>query len=350
MTGVFAPEQVDHFLCHYSSQKFAGVVEELMARAGLSIPRERWYSNLTTRGNTGAASIFIMLADFMRERELQPGQRILCFVPESASLHGCLHDARSREERCAQRCRTTRRSKLLPPHDPACAGAPQLRTLLTELASIWHDYRSRAWRTTMIRKITTGRFTPADYVRWMACWIPQVREGSQWMRTGAEHLDERHGALAQLVRKHAGEEQFDYKILFDDYRRAGGDAPSIDALVRNPGGEALNAYMHALSRQPNPIGLLGAIYIIEGTGQRIIPALLPLLRKQLDIPEQAFRFLAYHGENDASHLARWLTAVEIALGARPRRRSGTDRRRRALDRRAVPAADGARPMSAVPNS
>ena len=60
------------------------VVEELMARAGLSIPRERWYSNLTTRGNTGAASIFIMLADFLRERELQPGQRILCFVPESA--------------------------------------------------------------------------------------------------------------------------------------------------------------------------------------------------------------------------------------------------------------------------
>ena len=314
--GVFAPEQVDHFLCHYSSQKFAGVVEELMARAGLSIPRDRWYSNLTTRGNTGAASIFIMLADFLRERELQPGQRILCFVPESGrfTVAFMMLEVVQSDVQSVQNDSTV---EVLPPHDPACAGAPQLRTLLTELASIWHDYRSRAWRTTMIRKITTGRFTPADYVRWMACWIPQVREGSQWMRTGAEHLDERHGALAQLVRKHAGEEQFDYKILFDDYRRAGGDAPSIDALVRNPGGEALNAYVHALARQPNAIGLLGAIYIIEGTGQRIIPALLPLLRKQLDIPEQAFRFLSYHGENDASHLARWLTGVEIALGLDP---------------------------------
>ena len=89
--------------------------------------------------------------------------------------------------------------------------------------------------------------------------------------------------------------------------------------------------MHALARQPNPLGLLGAIYIIEGTGQRIIPALLPLLRKQLDLPAQAFRFLDYHGENDARHLARWLTAVEIALGARPRlaqrRRSSTSRAR-----------------------
>jgi 3-oxoacyl-[acyl-carrier-protein] synthase III len=315
--GLFTPAQVDHFLCHYSSQKFAGVVEELMTRAGLSIPRERWYSNLTARGNTGAASIFIMLADFMRERDLQPGQRILCFVPESGRftiafmmLEVVRNDAESLQDDSAT-------VAVVPPHDPGSASAPQLRCLLTELASIWHDYRSRAWRTSMIRRITTGRFTLADYVCWMACWIPQVREGSQWMRTGAEHLDERHGALAQLVRKHAGEEQFDYKILFDDYRRAGGEVAGIDDLVRNPGGEALNSYMHALAQQPNPIGLLGAIYIIEGTGQRIIPALLPLLRKQLDIPEQAFRFLAYHGDNDASHLARWLSGVEIAMSLDP---------------------------------
>jgi 3-oxoacyl-[acyl-carrier-protein] synthase-3 len=81
--GVFRPDAIDHFLCHYSSQKFAGVVEDLMQRAGLAIPRDRWYSNLTERGNTGAASIFIMLADFVRKREIKPGQRILCFVPES---------------------------------------------------------------------------------------------------------------------------------------------------------------------------------------------------------------------------------------------------------------------------
>jgi 3-oxoacyl-[acyl-carrier-protein] synthase-3 len=59
--------------------------------------------------------------------------------------------------------------------------------------------------------------------------------------------------------------------------------------------------------------LLGAIYIIEGTGQRIVPALLPLLRKQVDLPASAFRFLEYHGANDEHHLARWLSAVELVL-------------------------------------
>ena len=65
------------------------------------------------------------------------------------------------------------------------------------------------------------------------------------------------------------------------------------------------------------MGLLGAIYIIEGTGQRIVPTLLPLLREQVKLPASAFRFLAYHGANDEHHLARWLQAVDIVLAIHP---------------------------------
>jgi 3-oxoacyl-[acyl-carrier-protein] synthase-3 len=75
--------------------------------------------------------------------------------------------------------------------------------------------------------------------------------------------------------------------------------------------------MFALAETPNPVSLLGAVYIIEGTGQRVIPALLPRLRSQLDLPERAFRFLRYHGENDEHHLARWLRAVELVLAHDP---------------------------------
>ena len=112
------------------------------------------------------------------------------------------------------------------------------------------------WRTRLMQKITTGQLTNADYVKWMACWIPQVREGSRWMLAGADNLDAQHAALASLVRKHAGEERNDFKILFDDYRAAGGTAGAIEELRRNPGGEALNAYMHALASEPNPLGFV----------------------------------------------------------------------------------------------
>ncbi|RZL82177.1 MAG: 3-oxoacyl-ACP synthase, partial [Variovorax sp.] len=101
--------------------------------------------------------------------------------------------------------------------------------------------------------------------------------------------------------------------LFDDYRKAGGAVADIDDLRRNPGGEALNAYLHRLAATRDPFGLLGAIYIIEGTGQRIVPALLPLLKAALQLPPEVFRFLEYHGQNDENHLARWLTAVDMVM-------------------------------------
>lgn len=118
-----------------------------------------------------------------------------------------------------------------------------------------------------------------------------------------------------MIERHAADEQSDYQILFEDYRRAGGRS-NLEALARNPGGEALNAFLFACARQSNPVGLLGAIYIIEGTGQRIIPALLPLIKQQIRRADH-FRFLTYHGVNDTAHLQRWLQALEYVLARSP---------------------------------
>ncbi|MFJ1302093.1 iron-containing redox enzyme family protein [Pseudomonadota bacterium AL_CKDN230030165-1A_HGKHYDSX7] len=319
-----APGQVDHFLCHYSSEKFIPVVADLMEKANLEIPREKWYSNLAWRGNTGAASILIMLAEFLETRTVKPGERIFCYIPESGrfmTAYMCFTAQALDDERIQVNVPARRTvaaplgddaDDIAPPHDPAYA--PQgLSQLLTELAAIWHDYRSRVWRTPVIQRLRRREFETADYLRWMECWVPQVREGSKWMREGAASLGPQYAPLAELIGMHAGEEQNDFMILFEDYRKAGGQAEHIDALRRNPGGEALNAYLHALAATSDPIGLLGAIYIIEGTGQRIVPALLPLLKASLDLPPDVFRFLEYHGHNDEHHLARWLAAVELAL-------------------------------------
>jgi len=211
---------------------------------------------------------------------------------------------------------------IAPPHDPAAA--PEgLGALLTELAAIWHDYRSRVWRTPLVRQIRERRFAVPDYLNWMEQWVPQVREGSKWMREGAASLSEPYQMLASLIGVHAGEEQNDFNILFSDYRKAGGTVENIEELRRNPGGEALNAYLHGLAATRDPIGLLGAIYIIEGTGQRIVPALLPLLKASLKLPPDAFRFLEYHGHNDENHLSRWLTAVEMVMAVEGQSRAAS---------------------------
>ncbi len=46
-----------------------------------------YWTNLATAGNTGAASIFVMLDEYLRSNELQEGQRLLLFVPESGQFN-----------------------------------------------------------------------------------------------------------------------------------------------------------------------------------------------------------------------------------------------------------------------
>ncbi|MDR1661769.1 MAG: beta-ketoacyl-ACP synthase III [Azoarcus sp.] len=76
-------EKIDWFLPHISSYYFRQPVADGLARAGLPIPFERWFTNLETRGNTGSASIYIMVDELRRSGRLSPGDRLLCFVPES---------------------------------------------------------------------------------------------------------------------------------------------------------------------------------------------------------------------------------------------------------------------------
>ena len=75
--------EIDWFLPHLSSQYFVQPVVDALAAIGLPIPRERWFGNLTSKGNTGSASPYIMLDELFRSGRVQRGQRLLMFVPES---------------------------------------------------------------------------------------------------------------------------------------------------------------------------------------------------------------------------------------------------------------------------
>ncbi len=76
-------EDIDWFLPHYSSEFFRDRLAEGLARIDFAIPQQRWFTNLTRKGNTGAASFFIMLDELFHSGQLRAGQRLLGYVPES---------------------------------------------------------------------------------------------------------------------------------------------------------------------------------------------------------------------------------------------------------------------------
>ena len=73
-------------LPHMSSYYFERSLKKVMAE--LSPQREvPYWTNLRTAGNTGAASIFIMLDEYLKTQPVQAGDRLLLFVPESGQFN-----------------------------------------------------------------------------------------------------------------------------------------------------------------------------------------------------------------------------------------------------------------------
>jgi 3-oxoacyl-[acyl-carrier-protein] synthase-3 len=67
-----------------SSEFFKEQVYEYQKKAGLEVPWEKWFYNLTKVGNVGSASPFLMLEELFYSGRLKKGDRILVMVPESA--------------------------------------------------------------------------------------------------------------------------------------------------------------------------------------------------------------------------------------------------------------------------
>jgi len=82
-------ETIDWFLPHYSSDYFRDDLHRRMGKIGFAIPTERWFTNLSSKGNTGSASIYIMLEELFHSGQLKKGEKLLCFIPESGRFSMC---------------------------------------------------------------------------------------------------------------------------------------------------------------------------------------------------------------------------------------------------------------------
>jgi len=75
---------IDYFLPHISSDFFRPKIFDMIEENGGGIPYEKWFINLYTVGNVGAASVYLMIDELFNSGRLKKGEKILLLVPESA--------------------------------------------------------------------------------------------------------------------------------------------------------------------------------------------------------------------------------------------------------------------------
>ena len=127
-------------------------------------------------------------------------------------------------------------------------------------------------------------------------------QGARWITRGASSFDRDFLDVRSLVIGHAHEEHRDYTILEKDYQSAGGDLDALHKARRNPGSEALHGYLMYRAGRPNPTDLIGAMWIIEGLGQKMASEWAKRIQESLGSSKVTTTFMSYHGENDERHL------------------------------------------------
>ncbi len=77
-------EEINYFLPHMSSEFFKDKIFAGLIENGNDIPYEKWFVNLSTVGNVGAASAYLMVDELFHSGKLKKDDKILLLVPESA--------------------------------------------------------------------------------------------------------------------------------------------------------------------------------------------------------------------------------------------------------------------------
>lgn len=76
-------DEIDWFLPHLSSMLFKDRLDQGMREKGLVVEQDKWFTNLSYKGNVGSASIYIILDEIMKSGRVKKGQKIFLAVPES---------------------------------------------------------------------------------------------------------------------------------------------------------------------------------------------------------------------------------------------------------------------------
>jgi hypothetical protein len=174
-------------------------------------------------------------------------------------------------------------------------------TLAARLDAVWIELEERLDQVPILNRLAEGSVTLEDYKRLLFNLRQQVVDGSAWISRAASSFDIDHFELRSAAIHHAEEEHRDYSMLERDYVAIGGSLDELRAGRKNVGSEALSAYLFQYADRPNPAGLLGAMFIIEGLGAKRAAGWAARFQEVLGLADNQVHFMRYHEQADTQH-------------------------------------------------
>ena len=174
----------------------------------------------------------------------------------------------------------------------------------------WFEFEKALAKVPIVKRLESGRLSLESYQQLLVNLRQQVIEGSRWISRTASSFERDFADIRATIINHAHEEQADYRLLEQDYVATGGNLNQIQQAQPNVGTDAFHAFMMHKASEPNPIHMLGAMWMIEGLGQKMANKWAQSIDESLGGNGNYSTFMRYHADNDEAHMQKFFNLLE----------------------------------------
>ena len=162
----------------------------------------------------------------------------------------------------------------------------------------------------LINHSLAGRITRAQYVAFLREAYHHVKHTVPLLMACGSRLGPERAGLRAAVEQYIAEERGHDAWILDDLLACGEDAEAVRTGAPAPATELMVAYVYDYIARVNPAGMLGMVYVLEGTSSALAARAAQAIAQALRLPPTAFTYLTSHGALDQEHVAFLRKTIE----------------------------------------
>jgi pyrroloquinoline quinone (PQQ) biosynthesis protein C len=175
-------------------------------------------------------------------------------------------------------------------------------TFYQELIQATENERDALLTTPVITDCLQGIITLEAYRAFLAEAYHHVRYTVPLLMACGSRLPRRLEWLREAVAEYIEEETGHQEWVLNDIQACGGDKEAVRNGSPSMATDIMVAYAWDCVQRRNPVGFFGMVLVLEGTSVKLATAAAASIQKTLDLPRNAFSYLASHGSLDLEHL------------------------------------------------
>jgi hypothetical protein len=165
--------------------------------------------------------------------------------------------------------------------------------------------RTALLATPIIQAALAGRVTHGQYIAFLSEAYHHVRHTVPLLMLCAARLPDRLDWLRKAAVDYIEEEIGHEEWILHDLAACGADAEAVRRSAPGMATDVMVGYAFDTVQRRNPLGFFGMAHVLEGTSVALATRAAEALQAALDLPGEAFTYLASHGTLDVEHTANF---------------------------------------------